>query len=142
MNQPLAILAALADPTRLRCIALLAPGNELCVCQLVHALDEPQPKISRHLAALRDAGLLTQRRVAQWTLYRIADLPPWAGMMLRGAALALADDPSHRADGARLATAPAGPPAPQSPAAARPAADPPTGEGPRPNPRISKGDRT
>ena len=105
-----AVLTALADPIRLRCMALLAEAEELCVCQLVHALAMPQPKISRHLAVLREVGLVTQRRAAQWTLYRTAELPEWAATLLRGAVSALRDDPVHRADRARLASAPDGPP--------------------------------
>lgn len=109
MDAPLAILAALADPIRLRCMALLATADELCVCQLVHALDVPQPKISRHLSVLREAGLVTQRRAAQWTLYRTADLLGWAATLLRGAVLGVGEEPLHRRDRARLAGAPDGP---------------------------------
>jgi DNA-binding transcriptional ArsR family regulator len=50
----------LADTTRLRIVMLLQQAGELCVCELTHALDLSQPKISRHLAHLREGGLLLQ----------------------------------------------------------------------------------
>ncbi|MGC8474857.1 MAG: metalloregulator ArsR/SmtB family transcription factor [Acetobacteraceae bacterium] len=109
MEAPLAILAALADPLRLRCMALLADAGELCVCQLTHALNAPQPKISRHLSVLREAGLVTQRRAAQWSFYRTADLPGWAATLVRGAVQGIGQAPLHRQDRTRLAGAPAGP---------------------------------
>jgi biotin operon repressor len=68
---------ALADPTRLRCLLLLATEGELCVCELTHALNESQPKISRHLAMLREAGIVSDRREGLWVHYRLSpDLPP------------------------------------------------------------------
>ena len=69
---------AFADPTRRRILALLAHQGELCVCELTAALDVGQPKISRHLAVLKDAGLVTPRRAGTWMHYRIdATLPAW-----------------------------------------------------------------
>ena len=74
---------ALADPTRLRCLLLLAAEGELCVCELTHALDESQPKISRHLALLRESGVVLDRRQGQWIYYRInPDLPGWVREVL------------------------------------------------------------
>ena len=68
----------LADETRLRCVVLLRREGELCVCELMHAIGESQPKVSRHLATLRDAELVSDRRVGQWVFYRLADnLPQW-----------------------------------------------------------------
>jgi ArsR family transcriptional regulator len=73
----------LADPTRLRCLLLLAAEDELCVCEFIHALDEVQPKISRHLATLREAGIVSDRRAGQWVHYRLhPDLPAWARQVL------------------------------------------------------------
>lgn len=63
---------ALADPTRLRILALLQDG-ELCVCDLFTVLDVPQPKVSRHLAYLRKAGFLLGRKEGQWRYYRLAE---------------------------------------------------------------------
>jgi ArsR family transcriptional regulator len=62
---------AFSDPTRLRILNLLKTG-ELCVCDLVRVIDVPQPKISRHLAYLRKAGLVTARRDGQWMHYKLA----------------------------------------------------------------------
>jgi ArsR family transcriptional regulator len=64
------LFQALGDPTRLRLLNLLSEG-ELCVCYFVEILDEPQPKISRHLAYLRDAGLVSARREGKWMHYRL-----------------------------------------------------------------------
>lgn len=63
---------ALADPTRLRVIGLLADG-EVCVCHIHDALRIPQPKASRHLAYLRRAGLVSTRRDGVWVHYRLAE---------------------------------------------------------------------
>lgn len=65
---------ALADQTRLRLINLIA-RQELCVCFFVQVIDAPQPKISRHLAYLRRAGIVTARREGKWMHYRLA-VPP------------------------------------------------------------------
>lgn len=65
------IFRAFADRTRLRVLHLLQPG-ELCVCDLVEALDVPQPKVSRHLAYLRRAGLVRARKQGLWSYYRLA----------------------------------------------------------------------
>lgn len=74
---------AVADPTRLRMLMLLVTEGELCVCELTHALDEIQPKISRHLAQLRESGVVLDRRQGQWIYYRInPDLPGWAAEVL------------------------------------------------------------
>ncbi|MCW8956918.1 MAG: metalloregulator ArsR/SmtB family transcription factor [Gammaproteobacteria bacterium] len=61
----------LADPTRLRCLMLMQSEGELCVCELTHALNLSQPKISRHLAQLRQSGLLVARRNGTWMNYRL-----------------------------------------------------------------------
>ena len=68
----------LSDETRLRCLLLMQQEGELCVCELTHALGVIQPKVSRHLAALRDAGLVMDRRQGQWIYYRLhPGLPEW-----------------------------------------------------------------
>ena len=70
---------ALADATRLRMLVLLRAHEELCVCELTEALALPQPKISRHLAILREAEMLLDRRSGLWIYYRLhPDLPAWA----------------------------------------------------------------
>ena len=63
---------ALADHTRLRLIQLLG-DDELCVCDCVKVLQTNQPKVSRHLAYLRRAGLVTARRDGKWTYYRLVE---------------------------------------------------------------------
>ena len=65
------LFQALADRTRLRLLNLISRG-EICVCYFVEILDEPQPKISRHLAYLRQAGLAQSRRDGKWVHYRLA----------------------------------------------------------------------
>ncbi|VXC60747.1 Arsenic resistance transcriptional regulator ArsR2 [Pseudomonas sp. 8Z] len=76
--RPHALFKALADETRARAILLIAAQGELCVCELVCALSDSQPKISRHLAQLRASGLLQDRRQGQWVYYRLGeDLPQW-----------------------------------------------------------------
>ena len=68
----------LADTTRLRTLLLLQRHGELCVCELTHALNLSQPKISRHLAHLRESGLLLSSRNGQWVYYSINPaLPGW-----------------------------------------------------------------
>lgn len=62
---------AFADKTRLRILHMLR-GGELCVCHIVEVLDVPQPKASRHLAYLRQAGLVLARREGRWSYYRLA----------------------------------------------------------------------
>jgi len=80
---PNVLFKALGDPTRLRILMLIEDEKELCVCELTEARAESQPKISRHLAQLRDQGILTDRRQGQWIFYRLADtLPEWARRVL------------------------------------------------------------
>lgn len=66
-----AILSALAEPTRLEAMRLLADGSEHCVCELMHKLDASQSRMSRHMQVLKQAGLVVDRRDAQWVRYRI-----------------------------------------------------------------------
>lgn len=61
----------LSDETRLNIVTLIAENKELCVCDLIEKLQLSQPKISRHLALLRAAGLLQDRRQSQWVYYSI-----------------------------------------------------------------------
>ena len=97
---------ALADPTRLRCLLLLAAeDSELCVCELTYALEEVQPKISRHLANLREAGLVSDRREGLWIYYRLhPDLPGWARDTLDTASRAQRAVDPYAADRKRLKT--------------------------------------
>lgn len=80
---PAVIFKCLADETRIRLILMIAHGEELCVCELKAALGESQPKISRHLASLRNLGLLEGRRQGQWVYYRLnPSLPGWVSEVL------------------------------------------------------------
>ncbi|NJD34401.1 MAG: metalloregulator ArsR/SmtB family transcription factor [Betaproteobacteria bacterium] len=75
---------AIADVTRRRILALLVDQGELCVCELTAALDVIQPKISRHLCVLKDAGVVLPRRDGTWMFYRLsASLPAWATALLK-----------------------------------------------------------
>lgn len=65
------LFRAFADPTRLRVLHLLR-GQETCVCDLMGVLRVPQPKVSRHLAYLKSAGLVTDRRQGRWRHYSLA----------------------------------------------------------------------
>lgn len=99
------IFQMLGDQTRLRALSLMQDAGELCVCELVAALDLSQPKISRHLAALRDAGLLTSRRDAQWVFYHIdTALPEWQQQVLAWALIGIKDEAVLKQDAKRLTT--------------------------------------
>ncbi|MEQ9040359.1 MAG: metalloregulator ArsR/SmtB family transcription factor [Silicimonas sp.] len=66
----LTVLSALAEPTRLGAMRLLEDGVEHCVCELMVKLDASQSRMSRHMKVLREAGLVLDRRDAQWVRYR------------------------------------------------------------------------
>jgi len=77
--EPVLFYKSLADSTRLTCLLLLQQEGELCVCDLMAALGESQPKVSRHLAQLRRNAILLDRRQGQWVYYQINPLlPNWA----------------------------------------------------------------
>ena len=71
MNAP-DLFQAFADPTRLRILNLLQEQKEICVCDLCEVLGAPQPKVSRHLAVLREVELVDVRRDGKWKLYSLA----------------------------------------------------------------------
>jgi len=82
---PTSVFKCLADETRVRVMLLITREKELCVCELTCALDESQPKVSRHLAQLRNCGLLEDRRQGQWVYYRLhPGLPQWVISVLQG----------------------------------------------------------
>lgn len=98
---------ALADPTRLRCLMLMVAEGEVCVCEMAHALGEMQPKVSRHLAALRTAGFILERREAQWIYYRLhPELPDWMRDILLTCCQTLGEQAPFCADRAALAAMP------------------------------------
>ena len=96
---------ALGDTTRLRLLNLMGE-QEVCVCYLVEILGVPQPKISRHLAYLRNAGIVSARREGKWMHYRIVT-PPHIGasQVLRQTLDSLKEDKAMQADRARLSKA-------------------------------------
>lgn len=93
---------ALGDKTRLRLLNLMG-DQEICVCYFVEILGQPQPKISRHLAYLRKAGIVAVRREGKWMHYRIV-MPPNAGAtrVLREILAWLNEEKSMQSDRARL----------------------------------------
>ncbi|MGD0630102.1 MAG: metalloregulator ArsR/SmtB family transcription factor [Terracidiphilus sp.] len=96
------LFAALADTTRLRLLNLMA-GREVCVCYFVEILRQGQPKISRHLAYLRKAGIVAARREGKWMHYRIAPPSDAAIASILAAALAsFRNDRQMQADLAKL----------------------------------------
>ncbi|MGE8438205.1 MAG: metalloregulator ArsR/SmtB family transcription factor [Pseudomonas palmensis] len=92
MIAPPELFKSLADETRARAALLIAEQGELCVCELMCALGDSQPKISRHLAQLRTSGLLLDRRQGQWVYYRLnPQLPGWVHDLLQVTLRANAD---------------------------------------------------
>ncbi len=82
----LPVLAALAEPTRLETMRLLSDGSEHCVCELMRALGATQSRMSRHMQVLKQAGLVADRRDAQWVRYRRnPDLAPAIAALLDAA---------------------------------------------------------
>ena len=78
MITPQGLFNLLSDETRLRCLFLLQKEKELCVCELNRVIGSIQPKISRHLALLRQSGLVSDERRGQWVYYQFNDeLEPW-----------------------------------------------------------------
>ena len=96
------LFKALADDTRLRLINLIG-DDEVCVCFFVEVLKINQPKISRHLAYLRRAGVVAARREGKWIHYRLVDPPNrHAANIFREVRAGLAEDPAMKGDRARL----------------------------------------
>jgi ArsR family transcriptional regulator, arsenate/arsenite/antimonite-responsive transcriptional repressor len=96
---------ALGDSTRLRLLNLMG-DQEVCVCYFVEILGIPQPKISRHLAYLRSAGIVSARREAKWMHYRIV-MPPHIGatQILKQTLEWLKEEKAMQKDRAQLAKA-------------------------------------
>jgi ArsR family transcriptional regulator, arsenate/arsenite/antimonite-responsive transcriptional repressor len=96
------LFKALADRTRLRLINLMG-DTEVCVCFFVEVLKTNQPKISRHLAYLRRAGVVSARRDGKWIHYRIVEPPDsHAANIFREVRTCLENDPTMQSDRARL----------------------------------------
>ena len=82
--QPERLFSLLSDPTRLRALMLIQAEGELCVCELTFALEASQPKISRHLALMRESGVVEARREGTWMFYRLSPGLPAGATRLVG----------------------------------------------------------
>jgi ArsR family transcriptional regulator len=103
------VFRALGDPTRLRLLNLMAE-QEICVCYFTEVIGAPQPKISRHLAYLRKAGIVAVRREGKWMHYRLAAMPnPHVASILKSVLDALKQDKELQRDCQRLDRACCGP---------------------------------
>ena len=112
--QPAELFAALAHETRLRCLMLLMQHQELCVCELTHAVGAAQPHVSRHLAQLRALGVISDRREGLWIHYRInPELPAWIMTLLRDTALGVGQQVPFATDAQTLNSMPNRPGAPR-----------------------------
>lgn len=98
------LFKALADRTRLRLLNLMAAG-EVCVCFFVEVLAASQPKISRHLAYLRRAGVVAARREGKWMHYRIEEpADAHTARVFREVLAWLAEEGEMQKDRARMET--------------------------------------
>ena len=84
MNDLVMLFKALSDETRLRIIKLLEQG-ELCVCDITAALDMVQPKVSFHLSALKEAGLIKDRKQGKWIHYSLNEKDLFRRMLILSA---------------------------------------------------------
>jgi len=101
------VFKLLADSTRLRCLLLLQSQGELCVCELIYAIEESQPKISRHLAHLRNSGLVVDRKEGLWVHYRLnPDLPVWVETVLAETLAAVSGEQPYGSDLVKLSAMP------------------------------------
>jgi ArsR family transcriptional regulator len=91
MDDLVKIFKALSDETRLRIIKLLEKG-ELCVCDIVAALDMVQPKVSFHLSTLKEAGFIKDRKQGKWTHYSLNEKDLFRRMLLLSACERMQDN--------------------------------------------------
>ena len=103
------LFRALADSTRLRLLNLMSE-QEICVCYFIEVIGAPQPKISRHLAYLRRAGLVAARREGKWMHYRLT-VPEdrHAASILKSTLIALKENNEMQRDSEHLNRACCGP---------------------------------
>ncbi len=96
--------SALANDTRRRCLFLVVANEEVCVCEIVEALGIPQPSASKALRGLKDAGLLRDRKEANWNYFRLSDaMPDWASAVVLATVRGLGLSDVHIADQKRFA---------------------------------------
>jgi ArsR family transcriptional regulator len=91
MKELTTVFKALSDETRLRIIKLLEQG-ELCVCDITAALDMVQPKISFHLSALKEAGLIKDRKQGKWIHYSLDEKDLFRRMLILSACERMQDN--------------------------------------------------
>ena len=83
MPPPPPLFKPLSDEPRLAIVLLLREAGGLCVCDLCAAPAESQPKVSRHMALLRESGLVIDRREGKWVHYRLSpNMPAWAAAVI------------------------------------------------------------
>lgn len=96
---PATVFASLSNETRLRCLYLAATHQEVCVCEVVDALGITQPTASKSLAALKAAGIVTDRRDANWSYYRLNErMPAWLATIVQSTVASLAGTRPYVAD--------------------------------------------
>ena len=99
------LFESLADATRRRILVLLLKHGELCVCDLFGVLSLAQPKVSRHLAVLRESELLASRKQGTWVYYRLnPEMPLWAVQALQALADGVARSEPYLQDQMRFST--------------------------------------
>lgn len=93
------VFAALANDTRLRCLHLIAKNAEVCVCEVVEALGISQPSASKALNTLKSAGLLSDRRDANWNYYALnGAMPKWMAAIVSTTVAEVANSKAYAAD--------------------------------------------
>lgn len=105
MMAPHELFSLLSDETRLRCLVLLQKEGELCVCEIGRIIGSIQPKISRHLALMRNSGLVSDERRGQWVYYSLnQSLPDWAMRIVESALENLRREEPYRSDLEKIAS--------------------------------------
>jgi ArsR family transcriptional regulator len=97
------VFSLLSNAVRLRCVYLLAKHDEICVCELVEALNISQPTASKALASLKSSGLVSDRRDANWIYYQLKpELPEWLQTVLSAVVEDLTSNKTYIADEKRF----------------------------------------
>lgn len=97
------VFSSLANETRLRCLYLVAVNKEACVCEVVAALNIPQPSASKALNTLKNAGLLNVRKEANWNYFSLNNaVPEWVCALLTSTVQGLAASSAHNTDQKRF----------------------------------------
>jgi ArsR family transcriptional regulator len=103
MTELVRMLKALADPTRVRIVRLLEGRDDLCVCEIVDALEIPQYSVSRHLGVLKAAGIVTDWRQGKWMHYALNPaLPAEERAVVAAVCARVGREPVARQDRRRL----------------------------------------